>query len=255
VSYRLELLPVGRGDVPGPELYWMREWDRWFELCFQVGLIRGGDRVVLVNTGPARDLGPMNARWATFLGERAAMRREDGEFVVDALAAHGVRPDDVTDVVLTPFQLYTVSNVPLFGRARIHLSRRGWLHFHTTHAHPHDDRDSSLPADVLAYLVGEGWGRVHLLEDEDVVAPGIRTWWAGAHHRASIVVEVDTPAGVAALSDAYFYLENVEQRQPIGISENIYEALACYDRVTREQRIVVPLYDPKNLDRFPDGIG
>jgi len=253
-SYRLEMVPVGRSEVPGPELLWMRAWDEWRELCFQVALIRGGGRVVLVNTGPAEDLSAMNAQWAGFLGERAAMRREPGEFVVDALASRGVAPEDVTDVVLTPLQLYTVSNVPRFERATIHLAKRGWVHFHTTHAHPHDDRDASLPPDVLAHLVGPAWPRVHLLEDEDEIAPGIRTWWAGGHHRASLVVEVDTPAGAAAISDAYFHLENVEQRHPIGIAESIYEALDCYERVARECAIVLPIYDPGNLERFPGGV-
>jgi len=232
----------------------MREWDRWFDLCFQVALIRGNGRVVLVNTGPAEDLGPMNSQWTGFLGGRAAMRRDEGEFVVDALAARGVPPHEVTDVVLTPLQLYTVSNVPRFERATFHLSKRGWSHFHTTHSHPHDDRDTCLPPEVLAYLVGPAWPRVHLLEDEDEICDGIRTWWAGTHHRASVVVEVDTPAGVAAISDAYFYIDNVEQRHPIGINENMYEALACYDRVARTATFVLPIYDPKNLERFADGV-
>jgi len=252
--YRLEMISVGRSEIPGPELFWMREWDKWFELCFQVALIRGRGRVVLVNTGPAEDLGPMNAQWESFLGPRAAMRREPGEFIVDALEARGVHSGDVTDVILTPFQLYSVSNVARFPNAQIHLSKRGWLHFHTTHAHPHDDRESSLPPDVLNYLVGSAWPRVRLLNDEDEVVEGIRTWWAGCHHRASIVVEVDTELGVAAISDAYFYLENVKMPHPIGIAENIYEAGTCYERVSRVADVVLPLYDPKNLERFANGV-
>jgi hypothetical protein len=251
---RIEMIPVGRSEIPGPELFWMREWDRWFELCFQVALIRRNDRVILVNTGPAEDLAPMNAQWASFLGERATMRRQPGEFIVDALRARGVMVEDVTDIVLTPLQLYTVSNVPRFPNATVHVAKRGWIHFHTTHDHPHDDRDSSLPPEVLSYLVGEAWSRVCLLEDEDEIMEGVRTWWAGAHHRASLVVEVDTARGVVALSDAYFYLENVEKRHPIGITENMYEALACYDRVARSSQLVLPLYDPKNLKRFPGGL-
>lgn len=253
-DWRVELLPQGRGDIPGPELYWMRDFDQWYELCFQVGLLRHGDRVVLLNTGPAEDLEPMNRQWAGFLGERAALRRGPGEFVLDGLATRGILPEDVTDIVLTPLQLYTVSNVPRFPNARIWISRRGWVHFHTTHQHPHDDRDSCLPQDVLQHLVGPAWSRVRLLDDEQEVAPGLRTWWCGTHHRASVVVEVDTEHGVVALSDAYFYLENVERNHPIGINESMYEALDTYERVRRTADVVVPLYDPKNLDRFPGGV-
>ena len=98
------------------------------------------------------------------------------------------------------------------------------------------------------------WPRVRLLEDEDELAPGLRTWWSGGHHRASMVVEVDTPAGVVAISDTFFHLQNVEEDHPIGISENIYEALAAHARVRRTADIIVPLYDPANFDRFPDGV-
>ena len=69
-----------------------------------------------------------------------------------------------------------------------------------------------------------------------------------------MVVEVDTEVGVVAISDAYFYLENVERPHPIGINESMYEALDCYARVRRDADVVLPLYDPKNLERYPTGV-
>ncbi len=253
MQYHVELLRTGSSVVPGPELFWMSEWDAWFPLAFQVALVRGGDVVAIVNTGPAQDLGPMNDQWASFLGERARMQREPGEFVTEHLEARGLSPRDVTHVVLTPLQLYSVSNVLLFDRAQICISRRGWLHFHSTHAHPHDDRDSTIPPHILARLVGDWWPRVRLLDDEDQIAEGLRTWWSGGHHRASLAVEVDTASGTAVLSDSFFYLENVEKDHPIGIAENIYECLAAHARARRAAH-VVPLYDPKNFERFPGGV-
>lgn len=253
VGYRIELLPVGRGDVPGPELFWMQDFDVWYPLLFQSVLISGGEIVALVNTGPAEDLEPMNAGWESFLGPRARMTRNDGEFIVDQLAARGLTPDDVTHVFLTPLQLYSVSNVDRFRNARIMITKRGWVHFHTTHDHPHDNRATSIPDELLVHLVTTAWDRVHLLDDEEQIAPGLRTWWSGGHHRASMVVEVDTSAGTVAISDTYFYLDNVTRNIPIGISENIYEALACYRRVRESGAIVLPLYDPKNSERFPGG--
>jgi hypothetical protein len=252
MSYTVQCLAVGHSEVPGPELFWMQHWDKWFPLTFQVVLVRGNGVVALVNTGPADDLEPMNTGWASFLGERARMHRLDGEFVAEQLAVHGVAPDDVTHVILTPLQLYTVSNVLLFRRAEICISRRGWLHFHSTHDHPHDDRNTSIPPHILTELVTDAWPRVRLLDDEDVIAPGLRTWWAGAHHRASIAVEVDTAAGVAVISDAFFHIENVAEPRPIGICESIAEAHAAYRRAAAAD-LIVPLYDPKNFERFENG--
>lgn len=252
-DYRVNLLSMGRGDVPGPEAYWMSRWDEWVPLRFQAVLIRGEGVTALVNTGPAADLAAMNAKWTQVLGDRAVLRREPGEYILDQLAAHGVAPDEVTHVLLTPLQLYTVSNVAAFRHATICLAERGWTHFHTTHDHPHDDRSTSIPDDVLVHLVTEAWPRVRLLADEDSLAPGLRTWWSGGHHRASMVVEADTAAGTVAISDTFFLLDNVTSDHPIGISENMYECLTAYERVRRTAAHVVPLYDPANFDRYPDG--
>lgn len=253
MTFSVVTLKMGSGDVPGPEAFWMSRWDAWITLDFQVVLIRGEGMTALVNTGPAADLEPMNDGWESFLGERARFRRANGEFILDQLARHSVKAEDVTHIFLTPLQLYSVSNVLAFPNAKILISKKGWRHFHETHEHPHDNRATSIPADILAELVTSAWDRVVLLEDEEEVTPGLRTWWAGSHHRASYAVEVDTPAGTVVISDAFFLLENVERNHPIGICENIYEAMAAHERA-RQADIVLPLYDPKNFERFTDGV-
>lgn len=254
MGFEIRLLHVGDGDVPGPEVYWMSDWDQWHRLAFQAFLIRGDGVNALVSTGPAEDLGPMNRQWASFLGERAAMRREPGQWLPDQLRALGVDPGEITHVILTPLQLYTTSNVTHFRNAEICLAERGWLHFHRTKSHPHDDRWSSIPPEVLTYLTHEAWDRVRLLADEDQIAPGLRTWWAGSHHRASMAVEVDTTEGVVTITDAYFHRRNLDERHPIGICENIYEALAVFDRVARVADHTLTLYDPDQLQRYPDRV-
>lgn len=252
-TYKLNLLSMGSSEVPGPELFWMGEWDKWFKLQFQVALIQGNGITALINTGPARDLTPMNKAWVEFLGERVKFARNKGEFILDQLESHGVKAEDVTHIFLTPLQLYSVSNVLSFPKAKIYISKRGWLHFQTTHQHPHDVRDASIPPEILKELVTSAWDRLHLLEDEETIAEGLRCWWSGGHHRASFAVEVDTDKGVAVLSDTFFYLENVMNNHPIGISENIYESMAAHARALKSD-IILPLYDPKNFDRFKDGV-
>ncbi len=133
--------------------------------------------------------------------------------------------------------------MPLFPNAEFCVTERGWTHYHRTKAHPHDDRWTSISQEVLHYLVDEAWDRVRLLGDEDEIAPGLRTWWSGAHHRASMVVEVDTPAGVVTVTDSYFTRRNLDTDHPIGICENIYEAMAAQERVRRVADIPLTVYD------------
>jgi hypothetical protein len=254
VTYGVRALKVGQVEIPGPELYWMSDWDRWYPLFFNVVLAQGDDVTLLVNTGAPEDLTQINEVWTGIFGERGRYVRSPDETIEAQLARVGVRPEDVTHLVVTPFQLYSTAGIPLFSKAEICLSKRGWVHYHTTHEHPHDLRWSSISEEVLSYLLIDAWERVRLLEDEDEVVPGIRTWWAGTHHRASVAVEIDTAAGPVITSDAFFYYENVEENRILGINENMYEALACYDRVRRVADHIVPLYDPKVFERYSDGV-
>jgi glyoxylase-like metal-dependent hydrolase (beta-lactamase superfamily II) len=254
MNFTVRSIKTAQVDVPGSELFWMSEFGEWYTLYFQMVLLQAPGMTVLVNTGPPEDLKPINDLWVAGLGPRAEMLRRPEERVVRALANVGVRPEDVTHVILTPFQLYTTGNVSLFDNAQVCMSKRGWIHYHTTHDHPHDVRWNSISRELLVKLVTDAWDQVRLLEDEDEVAPGLRTWWTGGHHRASLAVEVDSNVGVVVISDSFFYYENVENNRMLGISENMYEALTAYERARRVAAHLVPLYDPKVFARYPDGV-
>jgi hypothetical protein len=232
----------------------MSGWDEWLTLSFNVVVAQGDGVVALVNTGAPDDLSPINDVWTAGLGPRATYRRSNEETIEAQLAAIGIAPADVTHLVVTPFQLYSTGGIPRFPNAQICVSRKGWIHFHTTHQHPHDVRWASISQDVLKYLVIDAWDRVRLLDDEDEVVPGLRTWWAGTHHRASMAVEIDSNAGVVVASDAFFFYANVEDGRPLGISENMYEGIATYERTRRVADHIVPLYDPRVFERYEGGV-
>jgi hypothetical protein len=237
----------------------MDAWDQWYPLQFQAVLIRGDGVTALVNTAPTLELDELHRdfpdlEWALPVGERGRLVREPHQDLVAALASAGVAPNDVTHVILTPLEIYATGRLDLFDRAQICISRRGWIHFHTTHAHPHDRRWRSFSRRTLSTLVGEAWDRVRLLSDEDEIAPGLRTWWAGGHHRASIVVEVDTAVGTTSISDVFFYYENFESARPIGLLESMEEAQAAYKRARISSTHFMPLHDPKVFERYPGGL-
>lgn len=254
MSYGVRAFCVGRTEVPGPEVFWMAAWDEWCALSFNVVLIRGPGHTILVNTGPPADVAPIDRVWRSRLGDRAAFVRGEEDDLVRQLAGVGVGADEVTHVIVTPFQLYSTGGIPRFPRAQICLSRRGWVHFHTTHEHPHDRRWSSFSPEVVAHLVTDAWDRVRLLEDEDEIAAGVRTWWAGVHHRASVAVEVDSADGVVVASDAFFHFANVERDRILGINESLEEGVACYARARRVADHLLPLYEPRVFERYPGGI-
>jgi hypothetical protein len=252
VNYSVQVLSGGSSLIRGPEVFWMSDWDDMLPLAFNMTLARSGDVVALINTAPPDDTGFIEDQFPKMRylhdAPNGDLERERHHRMEGALDSVGLTPDDVTHVLLTPFELYTIR------RAEICLTRRGWVHFHVTHDHFHDSRWRSFPKPTLVDLVTESWDRVRLLDDEDTVAPGLRTWWSGAHHRESMVVEIDSPAGVVAVSDSFFYYENVEDGRMLGLCENMYEALACNERVLRTADHIVPIHDPKVFDRYPQGV-
>lgn len=251
-QYKVRSLRVGQTQMMGPELFWMAEFDRWYPVQLQVILIEGDGIKALVNTAPPADMARVKSEFPDKLWDN--LEQTDDETMAGALSLAGLAPNDITHLILTPFELYANGCMDMFLHAEMCFSKTGWIHFHTMHEHPHDSRSRSFPHDMLTYLVTDGWNGVRLLEDEDEIAPGLRTWWSGVHHRSSIVVEVDTKAGVVCISDSFFYYENIEDNRLLGLNENMYEARDTNRRVRKVAQHIVPLYDPKVFERYPNGI-
>jgi hypothetical protein len=243
---------VGRGQFPGSMLTWASGFDTRIELFFQAVLIRGRGRVILVNTGHDTDISSLQVLFQENLG--TALERTAEHWIHTALARFGVTADEVTDLILTPLGPYSSARVQDFPNATIWLSEIGWLSFHTWHDHPHDGRETTISTESLAYLTGPAWPRVRLVSEPVEVVPGVRIWWTGGHHRATMCVDVVTDGQSIAISDIYFHLRNYTENRPIGMSENIYEVLAAYAEIRAREMIPLPMMDPANFVRYPDGL-
>jgi hypothetical protein len=253
MEYVIDVLKMGEAEVPGPEVYWMSHWDHWETLFFQMALIRGEGCTAIVNTGPPADLTEINSVWSKFAGSRCQLRRKEDETPTKALAHMSVDPKDVDFVFLTPLQAYATGNIHLFPNAKICLSRRGWIEdIVAPLPHLHVPRRLCISDAVLKYLLFEAWDRVRLLDDEEEILPGIRCWWAGTHHRSSVVYSIDTAAGTVMIGDCAFKYQNLEGH-PLGIAESLMEGERAYRRIRSEAAIFLPLYDPEIQIRYPRG--
>ena len=255
MNYSLRMLRSGSVDVPSPEVYWMEGFDDWSTLEFQVGVIQGGGKTVVINTGFPEDIGPIAAGWREFLGDRAVLQRPDDQMIQNSLPQIGVDPAEVSHVLITPIQLYTTGNLRSFPNAKICVSRRGWIEDIIAPTYPHHvPRQGCISDDDLSWLMFENESNLRLLDDVEEVLPGITCRWAGVHHRSSMLVEVRTEQGLAIVSDCAFHYANVEEGRPLGIAESIIEAHAVYSDIRKRAQHFVPLYDPEIHRRYPDGI-
>jgi len=254
MNYTIQFLKFGQVEVPGPEVYWMSDWDRWEQLYIWGMLIQGEGKNILINTGPPEDITELNACWAEAVSPRSQMIRGEHERPEAVLEKVGLKPDDIDYLLITPLQAYTTGNIQLFQRAQVCISRRGWIEdFHAPEYEMHIPRRLRIPDETLYYLDITAPEKVRLLRDDDEVLPGIKAFWAGVHHRSSMAYSIETPKGTAIISDAFFKYRNVEGDHPLGVGESLAECRVTYSRVRKEADIVLPLYDPEIMTRFPEG--
>lgn len=240
--------------APGYEIFWMDMSARDEPLALIALVIRTAEHVVLVNCGPDPATLPPKPDADPVATQQHVLEVNQGEGLDEALASAGTTVDEITHVIVTPFQIYALGNVLRFPNAQLCLSRKGWIDFHAPRwrEHPHDTRAACISDNVLIGLVTDAWPRVRLVEDEEIV-PGVETFWTGVHHRASLAVKIRASVGTVIAGDAFMRIENITRRHPIGINESMDEALVAYDRIAREADILIPLYDPHVFDRHPGG--
>ena len=251
------LISNGESMIYGAQMFWNRRWADMVRIGYNTVVIQDGDRCILVNVSPPLDgsIAREFPDWLTMIASpKGRFKPPPHGDLFKALESQGIQREDVTDIVITPFQLYSTGTLLSFPKARIHFSKRGWANFHVTKEHPHDDRWRSFDRQTLADLVTQSWDRVVLLEDEDEVVPGVRTWWSGGHHRESIVVEIESTIGVIAVSDTFFCADNILEGRPIGLAESLDECLAAHDRIRESTDHWVSIHDAEAFGVADAGI-
>jgi len=216
-------------------------------LAFTVWLVRGGGRTVLVDAGFYRD--KFLQRWKPVDYKRPS----------DALAVLGVRPGDVTDIVISHVHWDHVDGADLFPNARIWLQRDEYAHYTNDSGAVLDRAIDADDAKMLAAL--KAAGRVALIPgDSTEIIPGITVFTGGRHTFASqfAAVRASLAGGrtgtiVLASDNAYLY-ENLERHRPITQSLDTLSNLRAQERMARlasEPRLIVPGHDVDVFIRFP----
>lgn len=250
----IKMFKVGdHGEVPGPEVYWMKEFSNWFRLCFYSFLVDTNDGLLLVNTGPPRELAPRNKFLKEWSGnEECKFSVSEEEKIENTLGRLGVSPEDIAHIIVTPFQDYTIGKLDLFVNARIYFSRKGWFEDVVS---PRDslfiNHDIYFPKEIRKFLFEDAWNKIVLVENEEIL-DGVSVRWTGGHHRSSMAVILETSNGIVSITDSAFTARNLEENIPIGIAENIYECLDAYNLLRRLSKKIIPAYDPSNSHIFKE---
>lgn len=217
---------------------------RRMDAAMMVWLLRGSDgRNVLVDAGFYRD--KFMQRWTP----------RDYVKPSEAIAKVGLKPEDITDIIVSHVHWDHMDGLDLFPRARVWIQRDEYA-FYTDTTRPARSRSAIDPLDAAMLVELNRAGRVHLVDGDDVEAiPGIRFYTGGKHTYASQYVGVRSKAGliVIASDNAYLY-ENLEKHRPIAQTLDSVSNVRAQERMARlasSARLIVPGHDPAVFERFP----
>ena len=210
--------------------------------AYYAWLLVGADAVVLVDAG-------ISARRAATV---PGLRHRGSP--VALLADAGVHPEDVDWCVLTHLHYDHTGCVAELPRARYAVQERE-LAYWTGPVARRIRREHWLNSpDDTAHLSAAA-DRLHLLDGDADLLPGLRLHLVGGHTRGMQVVRVRTAAGPLVIaSDASHFYENLEDDRPGPLLHCVPDVYAAYDRV-RELSTggpgFLPGHDPAVLSRFP----
>ena len=216
---------------------------RRLDLAMMVWLLKGSDgRNVLVDAGFYRE--KFLDRW----------KPQDYRRPTDALAGVGVRPEDVSDIVLSHIHWDHADGLDLFPKARIWIQKREYEYYVDANGRALDRGIDSV--DALMLHKAKRDGRVQLVDgDAREIIPGITVYTGGQHTFASQYAGVNTAMGtvIVASDNAYLY-ENLARHIPIAQtfdSAANRQAMARMARLASNERLIVPGHDPEVFTRFP----
>jgi glyoxylase-like metal-dependent hydrolase (beta-lactamase superfamily II) len=214
---------------------------RRMDIAMSVWLLRSNQRNVLVDAGFYRD--KFVTRW------------KPANFVQpsDAVRSAGVRPEDVTDIIVSHIHWDHADGIDLFPNARVWIQKDEYEHYVAPDG---SARDRAIdPDDAKMLSVLKARGRVHLIDgDSTEIIPGITVFTGGKHTFASQYATVRSDVGtmVIASDNAYLY-ENLEQYRPIAQTLDSLSNLAAQARMARlasDPRLIIPGHDPAVFAKF-----
>jgi glyoxylase-like metal-dependent hydrolase (beta-lactamase superfamily II) len=179
-----------------------------------------------------------------------------------ALDRLGIRPEQVTDIVVTHMHWDHFDGADLFPKARVWIQKDEYAYYTGPAWLPGGNPAGVDPDDVLALVKLNVQGRVSPVDgDAKEILPGVTVYTGGRHTFASQYVGVNTKAGRAVIASDNLYLyENLDKHAPIAQTFDAHANLAAQDRMRRiasSPRLIIPGHDPDVFVRFPkpgDGV-
>ena len=234
---------AGLSAFPVAQLVAGADTARRTDLAMMVWLLKGpGGRNILVDAG--------------FYRPKFVESWKPTDFVKpsDAVAGAGMKPEDISDIIISHIHWDHADGIDLFPKARVWIQKAEYEYYVDSAGGPKHSGIASVNATMLWKL--NGLGRVTLVDgDAKEILPGVTVYTGGRHTYASQYAAVATRAGTVVIaSDNQYLYENREKHAPIAQTLDAKSNLEAQDRMARiaaSVRLIVPGHDPAVFGRFP----
>jgi len=232
-------------DFPVAELVAGADPAKKLDIAMMIWLVRGNGRNILVDSG--------------FYHERYFKDWNIKDFTKpsDALARVGLKPEDITDIIISHMHWDHADGIDLFPKARIWI-QKDELEYYAGEAWQSKDTHGGIDEeDVLTLVKLNTEGRVSLVNgDAQEIIPGITCYTGGKHTYQSQYVGVTTQQGrVVLASDNMYLYENLERHVPIAATLDAASNLRAQDRmkqIASRPELIIPGHDPAVFAKFPN---
>lgn len=218
---------------------------RKLDIAMMIWLVRGDGRNILVDSGFYREQFMRQWHPADYVKPSEAVKRT------------GLKPEDITDIIITHMHWDHADGMDLFPNARIWI-QKDELQYYAGEAWQSRGTHGGIdPDDVLAAVKLNTQGKLKLVNgDAQEILPGVTCYTGGKHTYASQFVGVTTAAGVVVLaSDNVYLYENLEKHVPIAATLDAESNLRAQDRMKQlaaNPKLIIPGHDPAVMTNFPN---
>jgi N-acyl homoserine lactone hydrolase len=247
MSYTIEIYRNGITSAPGPEIFYLSDWEKEYKLYTYVFIVRNEEHTILIDTG-CGDIDAINEMLYKDFGGKISFEMNKDEEFRSIIERSAVDPDKVDYVFISHLHHDHVSNVQMFPNAKIVLSKIGMeAYINANRAYYYND--VLFPRKPIESILARPKEQVLYIEGSADILPGISCHYVGGHTPCSMAVEIETSAGTAiCTSDVAFMKNNIVKNHPIGLFYDLWECYDAYELIRNKGAIILTSHDPDILD-------
>jgi len=223
------------------------------KINFVIWLIEGNGRHILVDAGFLNDVEDAKEF------EVVNYTRPDS-----AISTLGLKPEDVTDIILSHPHWDHIDGVGLFPNAHVWIQKEDFNYFVSTAWQKGENNDAFAKRDVRIMIDLNMAGRVTLVNGDDKeIIPGIKVFTGSRHTFNSQYVLVNTGNNKVVLASdnisTYYSLEHLAPPSDGGTFDpaGYVKAIQRMKTMATDVKYIIPGHDAQLFSKFPaiaDGV-